>query len=498
MGIILKQTIKGSIYAYLGIGLGFISTALLMPKFLNESEVGLFRLLVSIMTIFSYIANLGFSGAGAKLFPYFRNQNKKHNGFLFWSIITSSIGLLITLGAFAINYTRVLEFLNVKASPLLKDYLYLVYPLTISAVFFSIFDNYSRMLYDSTTGTFLREFLQRVFLFLAIVFLFFDFYNFNNFILFATISLCLPTLIFIYKVWKGNTLFLTPVKGIWTNKIRREFITLSVFTFLSGFSSQIVNYLDQIQVTSIIDLNANGVYATMMMFGTVIYTPTIQVARIGGPVIAESWKIGDLNTILAIYKKSCLSLLVIGITLFLCIVCNIHNVFTILPNYSSGKWVVIWIGLGKLFDMFCGLNGQILQTSKYYYFDTIFMLFLIIGTWMLNNWLIPIYGINGSAMATTIVILIFNLFRTFFVWIVFGMFPFDYKNILTILVSLSCLWIVSKIPQVKDFYFFPSFIMDTLIRSLFIIIFMGMYILKMNIFPELNGVLKKIKSKNNI
>ena len=90
MGIIIKQTIKSSIYAYTGIALGFITTALLMPKVLTEAEVGLVRLLVSIMVLLAQVSNLGFNAAGGRLFPYFRNPERQHNGYLFWACVVSS------------------------------------------------------------------------------------------------------------------------------------------------------------------------------------------------------------------------------------------------------------------------------------------------------------------------------------------------------------------------------------------------------------------------
>jgi len=495
MGIIIKQTIKSSIYAYTGIALGFITTALLMPKVLTEAEVGLVRLLVSIMVLLAQVSNLGFNAAGGRLFPYFRNSERQHNGYLFWACVVSFVGLCITLGTFAINYEFVLNLLNVKASPLLREYLFWIFPLTIFGVFFLVFDNYARVLYDTVSGTFLREFGQRVFLFIAIILYLFKFVDFKGFVAAYCIGLCLPTVFMALRVWQQGNFFFKPIKGFWTNKIRKEFVSLSSLTFLSGFTSQVVIYLDQLQVTSIINLDANGIYSTMMMFGTVIFTPTTHISRIGGAIIAEAWKNNDLKTIKDVYEKSCLTLLIIGSFLFIGIVTNLHNVFEILPAYEAGKWVVIWIGLGKLFDMATGLNGLILQTSKYYFYDVIFMVFLIVGTWLMNQWLIPIYGITGSAIATASIILIFNVFRTIFVWVAFGMFPFSLKNIAVIIIAVLVFGFTMMIPTFPAIGNIPSFMIDTPIRSLIVSILFGSAIYFTKISSDVNqlvdGFLKK-------
>ena len=63
MGLIARQSIKGSIYTYAGALLGFVNAGLLMPKFFKTEEVGLVNLLIAVTLIFS---QLGSFGLGAK------------------------------------------------------------------------------------------------------------------------------------------------------------------------------------------------------------------------------------------------------------------------------------------------------------------------------------------------------------------------------------------------------------------------------------------------
>ncbi len=468
MGIIIKQSVRSSIYAYVGIFLGFITTALLMPKYLTEAQVGLVRLITSISLLLAQFSNLGYNAAGGRMFPYFRNEKNHHNGYLFWAGVVSAVGLMLTIGFWFFNQKFILNFLNAPSSPLLYDYLYLVIPITIFTVIFFIFDNYLRFIFDTVTGTFLKELAQRVFFLLAIVLYIFGLYQFSTYVYAYTVALCLPTLIIVWHTWHKGNLYLKPIRGFWQANIRKQFISLSALTFLSGFTSQVVLYLDQIQVTKLINLSANGIYSTMMMFGTVIYTPTLLVNRIGGAIISEAWKNDDKKTIMEVYSKSCLNLLIIGSLLFLIIVCNLQSLFEVLPNYESGKWVVIWIAIGKLFDMSTGLNGTILQTSKYYYYDTLFMVFLILGTWLLNNWLIPIYGITGSAIATTTIIIVFNIFRTLFVYGAFKMYPFSLKNIWVVLLASMVFLVIKFLPNFNSVLFLPSYLVNTAIRTFLI------------------------------
>ncbi|MDD4757217.1 MAG: hypothetical protein PHG29_14160, partial [Prolixibacteraceae bacterium] len=77
MGIIIKQSIKGSIWSYLGVGVGFITTAYLFPNYLDTETIGLFSLLVSWSILLSQFFSRGINGVTARLFPYFRDKRSE-------------------------------------------------------------------------------------------------------------------------------------------------------------------------------------------------------------------------------------------------------------------------------------------------------------------------------------------------------------------------------------------------------------------------------------
>jgi len=80
---IQKQTIKGSIYTYIGVFLGFVINVFIFAKLLKIEEIGFLKLLVHFVLIFSNVAALGFNSVITRLFTYFRDKEKNHNGFLF-------------------------------------------------------------------------------------------------------------------------------------------------------------------------------------------------------------------------------------------------------------------------------------------------------------------------------------------------------------------------------------------------------------------------------
>ena len=120
MGIIESQATKNVIYSYLGAGLGFL-TVIWMPYLMSTDANGLIRILISVSALMAQFANLGFSSVTVRLFPYFRNKEKGHHGFLFYGILISLAGFLICWLVFFLFKQQIIAQ-NIEKSKLLVDY----------------------------------------------------------------------------------------------------------------------------------------------------------------------------------------------------------------------------------------------------------------------------------------------------------------------------------------------------------------------------------------
>ena len=89
MGIIIRQTIKGTIVNYVGIAIGFFTTFFVLTQFLTAEEIGLTRVLVDAAILLSGLAQLGTSSSVIRYYPYFKNEKHKDHGFFFWSLVPS-------------------------------------------------------------------------------------------------------------------------------------------------------------------------------------------------------------------------------------------------------------------------------------------------------------------------------------------------------------------------------------------------------------------------
>ena len=182
-------------------------------------------------------------------------------------------------------------------------------------------------------------------------------------------------------------------------------------------------------IASMVGLKATGVYTTIMFLVSAIQVPYKSLLRISSPLVAEYWKNNDLKSMQLLYKKVSSFGLFSGLFSFIFLWLNIDLIFSFLkPEFLTGIWIFFFIMIGKLVDMFFGLNGSIFTTSKKYTYDIYFTLFLILAVVVLNLIFIPRWGGIGAAISTTIAIVIYNLGRVFMIWKLYKIHPFTLKQ----------------------------------------------------------------------
>lgn len=494
MGIIQQQTIKGSFYSYLGIGIGFITLTFLQPKALTTEQIGLIGILTSFSQLFATFSILGFNGT-ARYFPYFRNGKKNHHGYLFLACFVSGIGFLLYL---VLSFILKDSIINQEAqsSFIFEKYYWYLIPLTFFTLFFNVFDLYARMLYDTTSGRILKEFSKRIFILLVVLLVFLNTIAFELFMPLWLLANILPTIQLGLKLYRRKQLDLNPDFKFINGEIKQKLISISLFAILTGSAPIIIENVDKFMINDKFGLSDTGVYTVAFYFGTIITLPARSLYSIAYTIIAESWKSNDLNNIITIYKKSCVNQLLAALFIFVLVWSNIDSIMGILPpEYAAGKYVIFFMGLANVIDSAAGVNGVILASSRYFKYDSLFHLGLIGVTITANLIFIPLYGITGAALAAAITFLIFNLFRYVFILVAFKMQPFTYKSPLIILVSLITYFAIVQIPALDNFIF------DFLLRSFLIVIAFGLSTHYLNLSEDINSALKdafnKLYNRNN-
>ena len=494
MGVIQKQSISGTIYSYIGVVLGFITTAVLFTNFFTTDEVGLLRVLVSYSVLFAQFAGLGINTVTVKLFPYFRDHDKKHHGYLGLALIISLIGLIISLSAYLLLKPVILDKVK-EGNDLFSTYFYYVIPLIIFTVLFSAFDTYYRVLYNAVKGIIYKEVIQRVLILAIIVPFYFDFLDFHQTVTLYVLATISPGILLFASLIYNNKLFLKPDISFIDKKLAREMFNVGIFGIIASFSGVLVMTIDTIMVERMLGLSAAGIYSITFFFGTLILVPMRTMGKISSVVIAEAWKKNDIRTIDDIYKKSSISLSIIGILLLIGMWGNIDNIFEIItPKYLPGKYVILLIGLANLTDIALGVSPHIIVNSSHYRYLSYFLFIFAVMIVVSNIIFIPIYGIIGAAMASLLSKVIYNFIKYIFLYRKYKLQPFTQKTVLLYLIGIIAYGASLLLPTLSNF------IVDIIVRSIIISVVYIIPVYYLNISEDINGkidtTLRKMMGKS--
>ncbi|MBE9467017.1 MAG: polysaccharide biosynthesis C-terminal domain-containing protein [Bacteroidetes bacterium] len=482
MGIIQRQTIKGSIYSYIGALIGFVNVGVLLPKIFLTEQVGLTNLLLAISIILIQFAGLGVNSVTTRLFPYFRNEKNNNNGYLFISLMVTLIGFCLALLAFFIFTPYIIEQ-NVNKSPLFVKYIYYIIPLTFFTLIFNVLDNYNKVLYDAVFGTFLRDFVCRILNFVIILLFAFNIIDFDKYVFFYVLVYSSPVFFITALLLKRKQFNLKPNLSFLTPKLKKMMISVAFFGLLTGFSAMAIVNIDRYMINSMIDLSATGIYSTTFFFGTLILIPARSLRKVSSAIIADAWKDNDIETISQVYFKSTINQLIIGSLLFIGIWANINNVFQILPaEYQSGKYVILFIGILNLLDMSSGVSGSIISTSNKYKVLAYLLVGFLVLVVVSNFIFIPIFGIAGAALASLISNFLFILSKYIFLVKKYKMQPYNYKHLVIVIIAVVSYLLSLFIPEINNFYF------DIIVRSSFITIIFFILIYFTKVSVEINQV----------
>ena len=150
----------------------------------------------------------------------------------------------------------------------------------------------------------------------------------------------------------------------------------------------------------------------------------------------------DLATANRLYQQVSINLLLAGMVILILIWINIDLFFDILPNgeqYAAGKWVVLILGVSRLMSSTLSIGGSSLSYTRWYYTSLFFTIILLVSSVCLNNYLIPICGIEGGAWATLGSNAIYLVLLLLYVKWRVGTYPFSWKQLKVLAVGLLML-----------------------------------------------------------
>jgi len=483
MGVVARQSIKNSIVMLVGVVIGTISTLFIYP--LDLEFYGNIQFIISVAIIFAPVATLGTSTLSVRFFPTFENKFGDHHGFLGFlyslQIIALCIFLMVAL-LFGSNLLGVVDLLGWDPQVFVKDLPYII----LFLIFFNIcgltnryLTNYQRVVVPMI----IEGIIFRLIVPAVVLLSYYAIFSKSELKLVLVLWKGLTFFMIAYYTWFLGKMFLRVKWKSISKKLFAEMAQYSVYGVLGSVGTVIAFRIDTVMVAGYTGFEKTGIYTIALFIANILVIPMRSINPLVGAQISKHSTNGELLAIEHLYKKSSLTLLIVGLGFFLLIWWNIDSIFQITPRTEQlmmGKNVVLFIGLAKLLDMAMGLNTPIISYSKYYRWNLLFTILMGGLTIATNLYFIPRIGFVGAAIATLISLAIFNLLKFCFIWIVFRIQPFDQKTLYVILMGLVASGVITLLPTTG----WP--LINIAIRSTLILIFFAFPVYYFKISEDIN------------
>ncbi|MGI4739907.1 MAG: polysaccharide biosynthesis C-terminal domain-containing protein [Janthinobacterium lividum] len=489
MGIVQRQGLRNTLISYVGLGIGFVNTTLVLPRLLAPAQLGLTQILVSLATMGALVSALGFTNTTLRYFPYFRNKETGHSGFL-----PLLLGLPLALfGVVAallwLGRPLVLRWYAHDAA-LLGPYYGVMLGLALCILLYNLLEAYTKSLFHTAFSSLLTDVVQRLLIVSAALLYGTGHLSFGGFVLaylgtYAFISVAL--LVYLHSI---GELHLQPTRAVLRVRPVGELLRFGSFALLGNISGTVLVTIDALMLGSHSFADA-GIYAIALNISTALAVPFRALYKTAYPLIAEYWKEGATTKMLDFYQRTTRLTTALGAYLALGIGLNLPFIYGLIhkPAYAAGTVAVLLLLAGRLTDGITGVNGLIVVTSPRYRYDLLFntgLAGLIIG---LNYLLIPRYGLTGAALSNALALISINLARTWFVWRSFGWQPFDKRILYILLLAGGAGAVAWALPA------FANLWLTLLLRGGVLTVLYGVGLLLTGWVPEISALAQKIKQR---
>ena len=484
MGIVVSQSIRNTVITYIGFAIGAANALFMYTNFLGKTYYGLTGFLLSSANIMMPLMAFGVHNTLVKFYSGYKTEEEKSQ-FLTLMLLLPLL-LIIPIGLTGYFFYDMIARELSEENPIIYDYVWLIPLIGLCMGYFEVFYAWVKVHMKSVVGSFIKEVFLRILISFFLFAVYFGWITPVEFI-YATLGIYFTvTVVMAYVALKTRM----PAFSLKFPDDKKGVFIYSLFIILSGSIATLLLDIDKFMLSQYIDIDNVAYYSVAIFITTVIAVPSRAMHQIAYPITAKLMTEGKFDELNDFYKKTSITLQIVGGYVLLGILVNIKQVYMLLPpEYSGGVFVVFTIGISKYFDLILGNNNAIIFNSVYYRMVLFLGLLLAFCAISLNMILIPRYGIDGAAVATLIAVTLYSLAKLMFVVFRMKLFPFTMRTFYSLLLSLATFFM---------FYYweFPFHALANIVLKAFLMsIFYGFVTYQLKLSEDINQVMDKVIGK---
>ena len=400
MGIVAKQTSLNVLIIGIAFAIGGLNTLVFYPLFLSAEEYGLVVFLLATSNLLMPLIGFGVHQTIIRFFSAY-NTEEEQQRFMSSVILLPLFIAFVVGGIGALFYHSISATLSIQ-NPVISNYTWVIFVVAFATAYFEVFYAWARVKLQSVTGNALKEIFPRLYLFLLLMVLYFFDLSFRVFVVALVCGYFLRLLLMITL---ANRCYSICVRLHFPSNIR-SILTYSVTILLAASAGSLIIDIDKFMIPQLEEIKQTAFYAVAIFAATIVEVPARAMWQILNPLVATAVNENNTKEVNSLYRRSALNLVIVSGWFFLLVNLNSEALFSLLPNvgYQKATLVVLHISLAKLITMMFGCGGAIISNSSFYQISLVFSVVMALGVSILNLVWIPLYGIDGAALATLVVV----------------------------------------------------------------------------------------------
>ncbi len=404
----LTELFKGGsisfLYKILGLFLGYIFS-IVVARNLGVHSFGIYSLCITLVTVASIFARMGFDTAILRLVAEYNAANRQAQIILLSNfvlkvtlIMSAFISIIVFLYAEEISTDL---FKNVNLTNSVKLVSLAITPFSISLIFAGALKGLKKIP-KAVFIEYVSKFAFMLFLLVSGLLIF----TFNEFSIVFIIVLSTLMMLFtsLYWYWKETRNFSFELK----NKIEWQKIVKIAFPLIFASSVYYLKgWIDTISIEVFMTEKEVGIYNAAQKLAGLTMLPLLAINTIAAPKFAEN--ILNKPELKLVLRKTIKMVFLFSVPILAGLIFAAEFLLNIFGNeFLQAKSVLEIVTLGGFINAIFGTFGFYMQMTGHHLAFQNSIIFMIITSIGLNFLLIPQYGLIGAAVSTVIVNLIWN------------------------------------------------------------------------------------------
>jgi len=479
----LQKVAKGASIVFVGSIFSMIVAFLariLIARNYTQSEYGIFSLGYTILFILATVGTLGLQDGAARQIAYYtgKKYERKVGDVIFYSILFGSLtGIILFFLAFFLSDAISVEIFHLPIFSFFLKELSIAIPFFILIlILVSIFRGIGRVKEKVIFGDIAKNLL----FLLALLYVIQTKLAFSWAILSYSVSIIVTSIIFLFYFFSKFGRYFPSVKliGMPSFLSGKELLFFSLPLIFVIVMSRIMGWMDTLMLGYFKNTLSVGLYNAALPIAQFIPIAMGSMRFIYMPIVSTMYAKKQIYGIKRSYTVITKWLCAVTFPLAIVFVFfpKISIVFLFGSKYAAAESVLQILSIGFFIVNLMGPNGiTLLAIGKIKFLSYAIFIGASINV-ILNTILIPIYGINGAAIATVIAFISMNIIRSVKLYSIFRIHSLEKNIIRPMLLSIILFFFIYFIA--KNFLIITFWVVPILFIIFLILYFISLLLTK--------------------